>query len=119
MTETSFQSGERDDYSDIGNNANGLNSQDTDSDADSKTSDKEELAHVDEAEDDEDNAETAKEEEEDSENEDGSPKRTARALEENWEEAYSKLLQYREKHGNCNVPSRYLDDPHLGTWGKY
>jgi hypothetical protein len=43
---------------------------------------------------------------------------TARALEEKWEESFNKLLLYREKHGNCNVPSRHPDDPNLGTWGK-
>ena len=46
--------------------------------------------------------------------EDGVDKRSARALDENWDAAFEKILKFRAKHGHCNVPSRYPGDPHLG-----
>jgi hypothetical protein len=42
--------------------------------------------------------------------------RPSKAGEQKWMENYSKLEKYREKHGNCNVPRRFKDDPPLGNW---
>ena len=39
-------------------------------------------------------------------------------LQKKWEEMFDRLLSYREKHGDCLVPNRYVDDPQLGNWGK-
>ena len=36
--------------------------------------------------------------------EDGTDRRTARALDENWDAAFEKLLKFRAKHGHCNCP---------------
>lgn len=33
-----------------------------------------------------------------------------------WEETFQRLLQYKEKYGNCLVPRKYEDDPKLATW---
>ena len=36
---------------------------------------------------------------------------------EDWEEGFSKLLQFKEVHGHCRVPNRFkLDGFNLGTW---
>lgn len=35
-----------------------------------------------------------------------------------WEERYEELLQYKKKHGNCNVPITCVEAPKLGTWVK-
>lgn len=68
----------------------------------------------DELEGDDAEAEPIEDEPEDLDEGEDSPKRTARALDENWEESFNKLLKFRTKHGHCNVPSRYPGDPHLG-----
>ena len=37
--------------------------------------------------------------------------------EEAWEEMFQQLKEYKEAHGgDCNVPSRYKEDPKLGIW---
>ena len=33
-----------------------------------------------------------------------------------WNESFAKLKAYKEKHGHCNVPGGYPDDPSLGIW---
>ncbi len=33
-----------------------------------------------------------------------------------WDERYGQLKAYIEKHGNCNVPLRWQDNPKLGSW---
>lgn len=33
-----------------------------------------------------------------------------------WREKVQELVQYREKHGDCLVPSSYRDNPRLATW---
>ncbi|GKY92765.1 hypothetical protein MPSEU_000246300 [Mayamaea pseudoterrestris] len=48
--------------------------------------------------------------------ESGAPKRTAKALDDNWEEGFNKLQKFKAKHGHCAVPSRFPGDPHLGSW---
>ena len=40
-------------------------------------------------------------------------------LQAKWDEMYSRLLAFREKHGHCLVPNRYQEDPQLGSWGKF
>lgn len=40
-------------------------------------------------------------------------------LQKKWDEMYRRLLIFREKHGHCLVPNRYVDDPQLGSWGMY
>lgn len=37
-------------------------------------------------------------------------------VEAKWEEMYGELLRYRRKHEDCNVPSRYSENPQLGLW---
>lgn len=37
-------------------------------------------------------------------------------LQMKWEQMYHRLMQYREKHGNCLVPNRYKEDRSLGQW---
>ena len=34
----------------------------------------------------------------------------------NWDEMLGRLVAYRKKHGDCNVPQRYRTDPRLGRW---
>lgn len=36
--------------------------------------------------------------------------------EERWMQNFSKLVDYRERHGDCNVPTRYAEDRSLGYW---
>jgi len=33
-----------------------------------------------------------------------------------WEALYWRLLDYRGRHGNCDVPARFPEDPVLGRW---
>jgi hypothetical protein len=33
-----------------------------------------------------------------------------------WEDRLSELTDYRKIHGNCNVPTRYKENPKLGQW---
>ena len=35
---------------------------------------------------------------------------------ENWDDVFSRLLEYFEEHGDCNVPGRYTEDLKLGRW---
>jgi len=36
--------------------------------------------------------------------------------ENNWTERYNELVQYKDWHGDCNVPQRFKDNPKLGSW---
>ena len=38
------------------------------------------------------------------------------ARDHTWESMFAKLDEYRQKHGNCLVPSKYKEDPSLGDW---
>jgi hypothetical protein len=38
------------------------------------------------------------------------------ALNAHWEEMFSKLVEYKKKHGSCLVPNRYAGDRQLGSW---
>lgn len=33
-----------------------------------------------------------------------------------WYKRYNELVEYREKHSDCNVPQKYPDNPALGIW---
>lgn len=33
-----------------------------------------------------------------------------------WEKMFQELLQYKEEHGNCDIPSKYSANPGLATW---
>ena len=33
-----------------------------------------------------------------------------------WNEMFERLLVFREKHGTCDVPSQWMEDPHLANW---
>ena len=33
-----------------------------------------------------------------------------------WEAQLAKLKAYRHRHGDCNVPQRWVEDPTLGRW---
>ena len=33
-----------------------------------------------------------------------------------WEKYFSRLIAYKRRHGDCNVPRRYLEDPQLAGW---
>jgi hypothetical protein len=33
-----------------------------------------------------------------------------------WENMFSQLVEYKERHGHCNVPQRSYDYPELATW---
>ena len=37
-------------------------------------------------------------------------------IDELWERMLQKLIEYRNKHGNCLVPKEYPSDPELGFW---
>ncbi|RKZ83353.1 MAG: hypothetical protein DRR19_19260 [Candidatus Parabeggiatoa sp. nov. 1] len=37
-------------------------------------------------------------------------------LETDWDEMYEKLIEYKNIHGNCNVPNKYYENPQLGIW---
>eukprot|EP00579_Thalassiosira_antarctica_P005289 CAMPEP_0201902528 /NCGR_PEP_ID=MMETSP0902-20130614/55000_1 /ASSEMBLY_ACC=CAM_ASM_000551 /TAXON_ID=420261 /ORGANISM="Thalassiosira antarctica, Strain CCMP982" /LENGTH=497 /DNA_ID=CAMNT_0048436531 /DNA_START=126 /DNA_END=1616 /DNA_ORIENTATION=+ len=34
----------------------------------------------------------------------------------NWEERFKQLEEFKEEHGHCIVPRKYLNNPSLGTW---
>lgn len=36
-----------------------------------------------------------------------------------WHESFQALVQYKERHGNTNVPVRYLEDSALANWVRY
>ena len=39
------------------------------------------------------------------------------AIAEQWEDGFSKLLEFKEREGHCRVPQRYkLDEFSLGAW---
>jgi hypothetical protein len=33
-----------------------------------------------------------------------------------WEEMFAALVEYKNLHGDCNVPSRFISNPQLGQW---
>ena len=33
-----------------------------------------------------------------------------------WEENFKKLLRYKENYRDCNVPTRWIDDPQFAKW---
>jgi hypothetical protein len=33
-----------------------------------------------------------------------------------WEIKYRELKEYRQRHGHCNVPTKYSQNPALGRW---
>jgi Helicase associated domain len=33
-----------------------------------------------------------------------------------WNEMYRRLVRYKAFHGDCNVPSEWVEDPQLGSW---
>ncbi len=33
-----------------------------------------------------------------------------------WDKKFAALLEFKNKHGSCNVPSTYTEDPSLATW---
>ena len=33
-----------------------------------------------------------------------------------WNEMYRRIVNYKQAHGNCNVPSGWKEDPQLGSW---
>eukprot|EP00934_Nitzschia_sp_Nitz4_P001966 Nitzschia sp. Nitz4//scaffold107_size73032//27795//30897//NITZ4_005759-RA/size73032-augustus-gene-0.100-mRNA-1//-1//CDS//3329532590//1966//frame0 len=35
---------------------------------------------------------------------------------EQWQEMFLRLVEYKKEHGHCLVPKRYARDPKLGTW---
>ena len=35
---------------------------------------------------------------------------------DNWEKRLVELRTYKDRHGDCKVPSRYPDNPQLGQW---
>lgn len=35
---------------------------------------------------------------------------------ERWEERFAELQRFRDRHGHCDVPDRYPENPDLGTW---
>ena len=37
-------------------------------------------------------------------------------LEANWQNMFQQLEAYKQKHGHCNVPRKYPEDPALGGW---
>jgi hypothetical protein len=39
-------------------------------------------------------------------------------LDTRWERMFTRLLAFKEKHGDCVVPNRYPEDTQLGSWGK-
>ena len=42
--------------------------------------------------------------------------RSRDSLGESWNQRLQDLMEYKDKHGNCLVPSRYLPNPELGVW---
>jgi hypothetical protein len=43
-------------------------------------------------------------------------KQQQRKNEQNWDKMFKRLIEYKELHGNCNVPRRYKTDSPLGDW---
>jgi superfamily II DNA or RNA helicase/ferredoxin-thioredoxin reductase catalytic subunit len=39
--------------------------------------------------------------------------------EEFWEQMFTMLIKYKDKHGHCKVPNRYSENPQLGQWVQY
>jgi hypothetical protein len=37
-------------------------------------------------------------------------------IENYWNQMYQRLVAYKEQHGNCNVPDKWVENPSLGTW---
>jgi superfamily II DNA or RNA helicase len=37
-------------------------------------------------------------------------------LDENWNEMFSHLAEYKNRHGNCDVPKKWKDNPKLANW---
>ena len=37
-------------------------------------------------------------------------------FESDWEEMFDALKEYKKKHGDCNVPARWLEDKQLAAW---
>jgi Helicase associated domain len=35
---------------------------------------------------------------------------------ERWEESFRRLVAFQKRHGHCNIPYRYEEDPFLGRW---
>ena len=35
-----------------------------------------------------------------------------------WEERWDELREFRERHGHCNVPKKYPENPQLAVWVK-
>ena len=33
-----------------------------------------------------------------------------------WNQRFNQLKEYKEKHGDCDVPQRYKANPQLGMW---
>ncbi|AXI47065.1 hypothetical protein C1J03_14195 [Sulfitobacter sp. SK012] len=33
-----------------------------------------------------------------------------------WEEKFDELVQYKQSHGDCNVPRRWSENPELANW---
>ncbi|CAB9496720.1 helicase [Seminavis robusta] len=44
------------------------------------------------------------------------PAHRTSSAEERWEDMHTRLLRYKQLHGDCQVPNRYPDDPKLGAW---
>jgi len=42
--------------------------------------------------------------------------RSRDALAEYWNQRFCELQKFHDEHGHCNVPSRYPENPELGTW---
>lgn len=40
----------------------------------------------------------------------------AHRFERQWQEMYQRLVEYKQKHGTCNVPKEYKEDFKLGFW---
>jgi hypothetical protein len=41
---------------------------------------------------------------------------TTRGANRAWSERFDELVQYKAKHGDCNVPARWPDNRGLGVW---
>lgn len=44
------------------------------------------------------------------------PRQTGRLNDQQWEEMYQRLVQFKQEHGDCLVPRKYERDPKLSTW---
>ena len=38
------------------------------------------------------------------------------SLNTQWEKMFASLCKYKEVHGHCNVPQKYIENPELGIW---